>query len=181
MACGISSGIISTCPALKRVGGVNKRAYLFNMSDLDNYVFGPLNYITDINFIAYKGTFKLESRKQSHSGGWTAVVQDPGGNKFFQHDVIIKAFPLTPADDIVIEDLLVADVGVILETNNREFILYGTNNGMDMTAGLQNTGQAAASDVSDTLTFQGEEEDVPKRILINDYATTKAYLETLLV
>lgn len=181
MACGISSGLSVGCANLRRVGGVNKRSYLFNMSDLDNYVISGAGYITDINFTAYLGTYKFESKKQSNSGGWTEVDQTPGGNKFFQHDAILKAFPLTPADDQVIEALLVADVGLILETNNREFILYGTYNGLEMTAGVGNTGQADASDVSETLTFTGAEEEKPKRILITDYATTKAYLETLLV
>ena len=181
MACGISSGLSVNCTNLKRVGGVDKRAYAFNLSDLDNYVFDADNYISDINFIAYAGLYKIESRKQSHSGGYTLVNQTPGGNTFFQHDAIIKAFPLTPDDDLVIEDLAVSNVGLILETNNREFILYGTYNGLEMTAGVQNTGQADASDIADLLTFTGAEEGKPKKILITDYATTKAYLETLLV
>lgn len=181
MPCGISSGISVTCDSLKRVGGVKKAAYLFNLADLSTYSIDASGYVTDLNFTVYKGLYKIESRKQSHSGGSTLVVQDPGGNKFFQHDAIIKVFPLTPDDDEVIEDLAVADIGLILETNNREFILLGTYNGLEMTAGVQNTGQAAGSDIADTLTFTGQEEGKPKRVLDTDYATTKALLESLLV
>jgi hypothetical protein len=52
---------------------------------------------------------------------------------------------------------------------------------MDQTGGSQSTGQAAASDIADTLIFQGEEQDLPKRILDTDYATTKAYIESLVI
>ena len=109
------------------------------------------------------------------------VIGGEGGNKFFQHDVQLKLFSDNCVDDQVIEDLLVSNVGIILETNNQEFKLFGGFNGMDQTGGSQSTGQAAASDIADTLIFQGEEQDLPKRILDTDYATTKAYIESLVI
>ena len=114
--------------------------------------------------------------------GYTAQIQAPGGNKFYQHDVILKLFPDTPNEDSAIEDLLVGTVGIILETNNDEFILFGFKNGLDQTEGVQNSGQEAASDIADTLTFAGAEPEKPKRILVGGSAdATKNYLETLVV
>lgn len=178
--CGITNGIDATCLSLRRVGGVGQEAYLFNICDVDSYTFTN-GYISEINFKSYAGLYKIVSRKQAHSGGYTAVVQEPGGNKFFQHDVIIKAFSLTPEDDQVLEELLVAEVGVILRTNNKQFILYGTDNGLETTEATQNTGQAVGSDTGDLFTLAGSEEDKPKRVLQTDFATTKNYLETLVV
>lgn len=179
MSCAITSGIGIDCDGLKRVGGVGKKAWIFNLDDLDSYTTGSDGCINQLNFKAYKGLFEFASRKQAHSGGYVPVIGGEGGNKFFQHDVQLKLFSDDCTEDQVIEDLLVADIGIILETNNEEFKLFGGFNGMEQTGGSQNTGQAAASDISDTLIFQGEEQDLPKRVLDTDFNTTKLYIESL--
>lgn len=180
MSCGITNGIAITCADLKKVGGVNKRAWLFNISDLQDakYTTDADGYVTAISFDTYAGLYSFVGKKKSHSGGFALQKQQPGGTTFFQHDVIIKLFPDTPTEDGVIENLAVSDVGIILETNNQEFVLYGAENGLELTDGSQNTGQDSASDTSDTLTFVGEEKKKPLRILATDYATTKALLES---
>lgn len=174
--CGIASGITASCSDLRRVGGVNKRAWLFNIDGV-SYTTDSEGYITAITFPTYEGLYTFESQKKSHSGGYTLVNQ-AGGNKFFQHDAIMKLFATTPADDEVIEDLTTAQVGLILQTNNGEFILYGKDNGMDMSAATQNSGTESASDTTDTLTFMGEERDKPKRVFTVSAAATLALLES---
>lgn len=182
MSCLITDGVGINCAALKRVGGVNKRAYLFNLNDLTSSGEDANGYVNNLVFTSYLGLYKFISRKQAHSGGYTAQIQAPGGNKFYQHDVILKLFPDDPTEDAVLESLLVSCVGIILEDNNQEFRLYGLTNGMDQSEGVQNTGQEPASDVADTLTFIGNEPDIPKRILINgSYENTKAALDSWVV
>ena len=184
--CAITSGIGINCETLRKIGGVNKLAYVFNITDLEDSKYNNTNeYVSAINFDTYKGLYSITSKKKSHSGGYTLVKQDPGGNVYFQHDVILKMFPEDPDEDLTIENMVVGEVGIILETNNQEFILYGAQNGMEVTEATQNTGQEPASDVADTLTFQGEEKAKPLRISVGgtgaDYAATKAYLESLVV
>ena len=152
MSCGISAGLSINCSALRRVGGVNKRAFAFNIEDVTYTVNGD-GTVTAITFPSYEGLYEIVSRKQSHSGGYNLVKQEPGGNTFYNHDVILKVFPENSVDDAVIEQLGVAEVGIIIETNNKEFFLYGAYNGMENTAGTQNSGQAPASDIGSTLTF----------------------------
>ena len=178
--CRVTGEIQADCDDLRRVGGVNKAFFLGNTADL-SYTSDGSGYVNSLSFgNVYGGLYKFEGKKKSHSGGYTLVKQ-VGGNTFFQHDNIVKLISTTPADDDVIEELAVADVFTILETNNREFIIYGIDNGMDMTAATQNTGQESASDISDTLTFQGEERSKPRRFLVTDYATTLAYLEARVI
>jgi hypothetical protein len=178
--CRVTDSITASCDALRRVGGVNKRFWLFNASDTSFTTDGS-GYLNSVTFSSvYGGLYEFEGKKKSHSGGWTLVKQS-GGNTFFQHDAIVKLISTTPADDEVIEELTVADVGLILETNNNEFIVYGKDNGLEMTAGSQNSGQESASDITDTLTFTGEERYKPKRFLKTDYATTLAYLESIVL
>lgn len=180
MSCGISNGISITCADLKRVGGVNKRAWLFNISDLaDNkYTIDVDGYVTAINFNTYAGLYAFTGKKKSHSGGYQLQKQQPGGTTFFQHNVLMKLFPDTAPEDLILENLAVSELGIILETNNEEFFLYGAFNGMELVDATQDTGQETATDTSDSLTFQGEEKKKPLRILSTDYATTKALLES---
>lgn len=180
MSCGVTSGITINCDALKKVGGVNKRIWVFNLSDLqdDKYTINNDGYVTALNFDTYGGLYKIVSDKFSHSGGYSAQVQS-GGNTYFQHQVTIKAFPDTPIEDQMIEDLSVADVGAIIETNNEEFLLYGAYIGLRLSAGEQNSGTEFGSDITDQITLQGGEKSKPLRIFNTDYATTKAYLEGL--
>lgn len=186
MSCGIENGISITCDDLRRVGGVNKRVWIFNISDLQDTKYTEMSdYISAINFDTYKGLYAFTSKKKSNSGGYALQKQQPGGNVFFQHDVIVKLFPDSPSEDAVVENLSVGEFGVIIETNNQEFILYGAENGMEGTEGTQNSGQENASDVALSLTFTGEEKKLPRRISVGgtgaDYAATKAYLESLVV
>lgn len=180
--CLITNGILAECADLRRVGGVNKRLWMFNINDLDKttgtngYTIDVNGFITAIAWGVYGCLYKFESQQQSHSGGWTEQIQ-AGGNRFFQHDVIAKLFNTTPADDQVIEELLVADVGIIIETNNQEFILYGGFNGMRSSEGVQNSGQEAGSDTTAVLTFMGQEKELPKRVYITSYAATLTLLQ----
>lgn len=176
--CGITGGIGATCADLRRIGGVNKRAWVYNKSGV-SYTENANGYITGFTFPTYEGLYAFESVKKSHSGGYTLVVQE-GANKFFQHDVVLKLFVTTPSDDEIIEELVVSDDSVvILETNNKEFKVFGIDNGMGVSAAVQNSGTAAASDTTDVLTFMGEELKKPRQFLISDYLTTLAYLENL--
>ena len=181
MACGITSGVSVTCDDLRRVGGVNKRAFIFNLSDVTGYTTTVDGCISAITFDVATGLYEFDSRKFAHSGGYSVQSGGEGGNKFYQHDVQLKMFSTTCLDDKILEDLLVANVGIILETANQDFKLFGTYNGMSEESGQQNSGQVGASDVSDTLIFQGEEKGMPKHVLDTDYETTKTYLEGLVV
>ena len=176
--CGINAGMIASCDDLVRVGGVNKRAWVYNLEDQYGVpTFTEVGgYVTAITFPTYSGTYRFEAKKNSNTGGSQAVVAE-GGNKYFQHDVTMKLFATTPTDDDVIKDLLVANSVIILEDNNQDFFIYGGLTGMDCTEYVQNTGQAGNSDTTDSLTFMGEEKDKPKRFFITDYATTLALLE----
>ncbi|NEO72137.1 hypothetical protein [Moorena sp. SIO3H5] len=182
MACGITSGIAISCEDLVAVGGVFKNAYVANLDDISTYTLNGEGYIQAINFVGYAGLYKLESRKQAHTGGYEATIQDPGGNKFYTHTVTLKLFPGTPDEDDVIEEILGATaLVVILQDNNDNFFLYGKQNGLEQSAGTQNTGAAPASDIGHNLTLTGQEKKIPSRFRDGDFETTKALLESYLV
>lgn len=68
MACSISSNLTITCDALKRVGGLNKRVWLFNISDLATPIVATTDgYVTNIQITTYRNIYKNESKKFTHS------------------------------------------------------------------------------------------------------------------
>ena len=68
MACTRTSNIIVTCDALKRVGGLNKRIWLFNNSDLATPIVATTDgYVTNIPLTTYRTLYKIEGTKFAHS------------------------------------------------------------------------------------------------------------------
>lgn len=178
MSCGIENGLTIACDDIRAIGGLKGRIWAVNLDDIASYTTDGNGYITAITFETYGGLYALNSRKQSHTAGYTAQIAGDGGNKFFQHDVGLKLYPNTPTEDAVLEDLLVGNFVFIAESFNQEFFLYGKENGLESSEGSQSSGQVAASDIGHNMTFVGLEKALPKRVLDTDYATTLALLES---
>ncbi len=178
MGCLINNCIDLSCDDKRKVGGVKTKIWRVNDQDLlGEPTIDSEGFITALNFDAYGGLVTLKGVKNSHSGGYT-VVKSEGGNTGYTHDVAIKTLSSNPTDDATLEEWDVAEGAIIVETNNKEFFIYGLENGMESTEGSQNSGTTADSDISDIRSFQGEEQDLPKRFFITDYATTKALIES---
>jgi len=175
MNCKIAAGIDLTCDDKRRLGGLNTRFWIYDPQDVEAIVEGVTGYVEALTFATGTNTFTFYSPDNSCSAGWEATIAE-GGNKFFNHTVAIKLLSTTPEDDEVIEDMLVAKMAVIVETQNQEFLIYGINNGLKTTEGTQNSGAEDASDTTDSLTLSGGEKLKPKRFFDTDYATTLALL-----
>jgi len=173
--CKITGGIDLTCEDKRRLGGLNTRYWMYSPSDVSVITEGLTGYVEALTFNTGTNTFTFDSPDNSCSAGWEAVSAD-GGNKFFNHTGAIKLISTTPADDLIIEELLVAKTTLIVETQNQEFLIYGINNGLKTTEGTQNSGAEDASDTTDSLTLTGGEKLKPKRFFVTDYATTLALL-----
>ena len=153
-SCKITSEIDLTCDDLRRLGGLNNRFWIYSPSDVTVDALSIEGYVEGLTFAVGTNSYSFESPDNSCSAGWEAVVAD-GGNKFFNHTVAIKLISTTPDDDAVIEEMLVAKMAVIVETQNQEFVIYGINNGLKTTEGAQNSGAEDASDTTDSLTLTG--------------------------
>lgn len=176
MACEITSGLTVTCDALKRVGGLNKRFWLFNISSLTTPISAITDgYVTDINLATYATLYKFEGTKYSHSYTITEQRSD-SGNVQWQHQLMIKLFNTTPTHDAIIEDLTVSEVGAIVQTGNNEFLIIGGGNGMTATESVLTSGKNSGDDSSTPITLTGNEVSVYKRFLRTDVNTTLAYL-----
>lgn len=179
--CGIGSGIDITCDDLRKPGGVYRAAWVYNKSALRN----PLpvtsaSYITDLPFSTYQSLYKFESNKYTHEGTWQEQVGD-GGNISYLQTVILRLVNNNPTADAVIEDLSVAEVGVIVLTNAGEYLIFGAENGLS--AGPETTGGTGRQATDSTFTqvnLVGTERFLPKRLLIaNSNSATQAYIDAM--
>lgn len=176
MACLITAGVSITCDALKRVGGLNKRFWLFNMSSLTTPIVGLTDgYVTDINLSTYQFLYKFEGNKYSHSFEITEQRSDEG-NVQWEHKLMAKFVNTSPIEDAILEDLTVAEVGAIVQTNNNEFFILGAQNGMTSIEAKLISGQKSGDSSSSSLTLSGNEQSIYKRLLRTDVNTTLAYL-----
>jgi len=177
--CAITAGVSINCDALKRVGGLNKRLWLFNISDLTSIISALTDgYVTNIPLTVYRTLYKFEGPKFAHSFEINEQRSDDG-NVQFEHKLMIKVVNTTPVEDAVLEDLTVSEVGAIVQSNNLEFLILGAQNGMTATETKLSSGQKSGDSFSSTITLTGNEPSVYKRLLRTDPNVTLAYLNAM--
>jgi hypothetical protein len=175
--CRLTAGIDVSCDSLRKPGGLFREAWAFNISDLT----APLpvtveDYITNIPLSTYRTLYKFAGTKYSHEATWTEQTSD-GGNKSYQQSVTLRLFNDTPTADAAIENLGVAEVGIIVKTNAGEFLIYGAENGLTSDGSTGGAGRQATDSTTSTIILVGTERFLPKRLLIGGSATTtQAYL-----
>jgi hypothetical protein len=179
MACEITSGISISCDALKRVGGVNKRLWLFNLTALSTPIVALTDgYVTNIPLTTYQSLYKIEGAKFAHSFEINEQRSDEG-NVQFEHKVMIKVVHTTPTQDAVLEDLTTSDVVAVIQTNNNEFVILGAQNGLSATELKIGSGQKSGDSSASAITLTGNEQSIYKRLLRTDVNTTLTYLNAM--
>lgn len=177
MGCVISSNFTINCDALKRVGGLNKRLWLFNISDLTTPIVALTDgYVTNIPLSTYRTLYKVEGPKYAHS---FEVNEQYGeeGNVQWEHKLMIKLMNIDPTGDAFLEDVTVSEVGAIVQTNNNEFLILGAQNGLTATESQMKSGVKSGDTSSSSITLTGNEQSIYKRLLVGgSINNTIAYL-----
>lgn len=179
MGCTITAGITITCDALKRVGGLNKRLWLFNNSDLATPIVATTDgYVTNIPLTVYRTLYKIEGTKFAHSFEINEQRSDEG-NVQWEHKLMVKVVNTTPTEDAILEDLTVGEFGAIVQTNNNEFFILGATNGLTSTEAKLTSGQKSGDSSASSITLTGNEQSIYKRLQRTDVNTTLAYLNAM--
>jgi hypothetical protein len=159
LQCGISDGIDIDCSDLRKPGGLYRIAWVFNKEDLRVPIDVTLaEYVTNLELNTYLGLYKFESTKFSHEATW-AQQQGDGGNVSYLQTVTLRLANSNPANDKVIEDASVSELGT--------------------TGGA---GRQATDSTFTTLVLTGTERYLPKRLLVGGTdAATLAYLNARVI
>lgn len=178
MACGLTSGIGLACADLKRVGGLNKRVWLYNIDDLRTGIDVTQATITTLNFQTYASLYKFEGVKYTHSAECKFNRSD-SGNVTWDHFVNLRINNTTGAEDQILESMAVAEMGAIVQTNNNDFLLYGPQNGLIMMEASDPTGTKSGDDEFTTLKLQGTEPTLAKRLVLSAGTSGNIIQQTL--
>lgn len=178
MACSISSGIGLSCNDLRRVAGVNKRFWLFNLEDLRTPLDVTQNFITTLNLNTYALLYKFEGVKYSHTAISTMLRTDTG-NVSFEHKVTANINNTTYQEDQVLEALAIAEVGAIIQTNNKEFLIYGGSNGLTCMKQEDSLGVKQSDNEMTIVDLVGTEPTYPKRLILPAGTSGDSFQQTL--
>lgn len=181
MSCGITSGITIACSDLKRVGGLNKRLWLFNIDDLAQPLVA-LNsgFVTNIPLTTYRTLYKIEGPKFAHSFSIKEQRSDDG-NVQWEHSLNIKVYNTDPTEDATLENLTIGEFGAVVQTNNLEFLILGGQNGLTSTESEVKSGQKSGDSSISNIVLTGNEASIYKRLLRTDVNSTLAYLNAMTV
>lgn len=171
MGCTISSGIGIDCSDLRRTGGVAKTIWLGNIEDLRApFDVDATTVISTIELNTYRTLYKFEGAKFAHSATSNLVKTD-SGNVSFTHEVSMKLYNTNVSDDQILQNLSVAEVFAIVQTNNDDFFIYGAGNGLSASAVTSQTGKNAGDDSTTTVVLTGTERTMPKRFSVGGSKT----------
>lgn len=181
--CKVVNPITNVCGDLLQASGVDKDFYVGYVSDLSvRFSLAQTAPISSIQFIPYNGLVKMEGQKYAHQFGGELVVGG-GGSISYKHTGSISLMALSTQDDVEIQRLTQAqDMFIVYQDNNENFFILGPSKGLKAVAGpLFTTGLAAGEDVSNKISFEGNEKVKPLRFSLG--TTTSAivtYLDSLI-
>lgn len=198
MACNnLTKGLDPTCEALKKLGGLAKRVWIGQLSQLDGYTVNESTLDIAALDMALSGSVpytlkKFIGKKLKNNANSELVV---GENiNVFNQSVILILYHKTSLETAAIEELAVAeDVFVIVETQAGDIEVYGidTNGlassddplgGLNGSAGTGGTGTALNDSTGYTLTLSGQHRIIKRNFNVSPTATLAqniAYLDAI--
>ena len=186
----LTANLAPSCDAIKKPGGLDKRAWLGKLEDVSAFTFGTGNQITALTFEATKGLITLTGKMEKNSA--TQALNAGENYNLRTHAFNFVAYYLD-ADDLAAIDALIdqEQVFVFVETNSGVIEAYGVNIGdnfdnfgLNVTALDGGSGVAKLDASQLALTFSGDHENL--QLVFNDTAAMTpglaadiAYLDAL--
>lgn len=193
----LTGGLDPSCDALKRVGGLTKRVWLGQLSQLDSYTVNGTTLDIESLSLCLNGSipytlYKFIGRKLKNSKTEEVVV---GENINTINQILnLVLYHNTSLEKKKIEDLINAeDVFAIVETNSGILEVYGIDTrgsqssddpigGLNCSAGTGGTGVLLNDSTAFTITLSGEHRVISRNFNITESATLTqniAYLDNI--
>ena len=175
-----------TCSALKKLGGVNKRVYIGQLSQLSSYSQDPTTKdITTITMGACGSTAymlkKFVGKKFKHNGTYEVVVGENVNT--VNQSAILVLYHFTSRDKEKIEQLINAeDLFLIMENNAGQVEVWGIELGLNTSAGSGGTGALLNDPTAFTITLSGEQSTLSRIFNVGPTSTLAqnlAYLDAI--
>ena len=182
ISCGISGGIDLSCQTLKDAsGGLKQKVWIGNWGDLGSPGWTEVGdgYVESLEFLSgYSGLYEFTGVKNQNSTNSDAQALE-SGNATFPQSVVLTLHTTTPGQLSVIEELAFANVFVIVETSKGRLECFGLNLGLSLESAVKTSGNLVSDATSRIVTLSGDQPEIEKIFLRTDYATSVAYLNSL--
>lgn len=166
----LTVGLDPSCDALKKLGGVNKRVWIGQLSDIDTITFGVDGEITAFTLLVGATLKRFYGKKEKNQGTYELVAGET--INLFNQAAILALYFNDDAERSAINQLVnVEDMFMFIETNAGNIETYGIANssslgydnfGLKATAGTGNgTGILINDDTSYKVTLSGNVPNLP--------------------
>jgi hypothetical protein len=173
-----------TCESIAQVGGVNKRVWITQLSQIDTTTKDNDGYVDTITMgvDSSSNDYKLitvTGKKFTHSGTVEGVIGENAN--FINQSAILKIYTDNPAQRAALAKLYNSEeLVVFFETESGKIEIYGLDKGLEASALAGGTGTALQDDTGITLTLSGEQRTLPDYFLSGgSLATSISYLDAL--
>jgi len=181
----ILRSISATCASINQIGGVDKRAWVTQLNQIESYTFDSNGYLNslvtkEIGTTNYRYELaQIVGKKNTHSGNYEGVV---GENvSLVKQNAILKIYTDSPSDrDKVVELFDAQELVVFFENSNGKIEVFGLDKGLEGSALVGGTGTEMQDDTSVTITLTGDQEKLPYFFLYGgSLATSIEYLDNI--
>ena len=181
----ILRSISATCASINQIGGVDKRAWVTQLNQIESYTFDSNGYVNslvtrEIGTTNYRYELaQIIGKKNTHSGNYEGVV---GENvSLVKQNAILKIYTDSPSDrDKVVELFDAQELVVFFENSNGKIEVFGLDKGLEGSALVGGTGTEMQDDTAVTITLTGDQNKLPYYFLYGgSLATSIEYLDSV--
>ena len=181
----ILRSISATCASINQIGGVDKRAWVTQLNQIESYTFDSNGYVNslvtkEIGTTNYRYELaQIVGKKNTHSGNYEGVV---GENvSLVKQNAILKIYTDSPSDrDKVVELFDAQELVVFFENSNGKIEVFGLDKGLEGSALVGGTGTEMQDDTAVTITLTGDQNKLPYFFLYGgSLATSIEYLDSI--
>jgi hypothetical protein len=160
MACAIVSGYSLDCK--DTVGGI-KNIYITELSNVTAVGENASGFVTSITKTGKFYKYELMPRGANN---FTQNIQADAaaGTVAYEQSVTVNFVKLQYETQVVLENLIKNRTAVIVETKDGSYFLFGKLNGMEVTGGSGNSGQAMNEFQGYNLVFTGMEKSLANEV-----------------
>jgi len=175
-------GIDPNCDALNKVGGINKRVWVGQLSQLVGYTTDVDGYVNTVTLAATSPTPQLLKKFIGKKFKHTATFEGEVGENVnvINQSIALSLYYSTPAEREAIEQLFNADdVFIFVEGNYGGIEVYGIDlglNGSALTGGLQTL---LNDNTATIVTLSGQQLTLPKQFKTGTLAQDITYLDNI--
>ncbi len=162
MACAIVSGYALDCK--DTVGGI-KSIYITELANVTAVAENASGYVTSITKAAGKKFYEYSLLARGQNNFTQNIQADPAvGTVAYEQSVVANFVKLQYETQIVLDNLIKNRLSVIVETKDGSYWLFGKVNGLEVSAGTANSGQAMNEFQGYQLTFTGMEKALANEV-----------------